>query len=1586
MNKNYYSLGDNQPLSLQHSRQSKVAKPSWLLGLLLLFVLFVSTGTNAQVTTNGGSGLNPTYPDLATAITALNGASITSPVVITLTGNETAPFGGYVVTAEGTAVNTIIIEGGASVITAPTPQVAGTLTDAIFKLVGADWVTLRGFTMLENSANTVTAAATNNMTEWGVALLYTTATNGAQNNTIQNNTIDLDRTYQNTFAIYSNSTHTATLATTSATATGAAGGNHGLKIYTNIITDVNNGIVVVGPTAAADNNNGIDIGGSSLATANTISNYGTTGTFSAFANVSGTVNGILVRNSIAVNISYNTVSSSVGGVTAGTLNGIQMPAASNAPTGTFTNTFNNNTISLRSGVIAGTMVGITVPSGSASATSTLNINNNDFNTFGHTVAGTAAITFISTASAHQFTTINNNTFTNISVNTTGSVTFISQSFTAPATGTKAVNNNAIVTAFSKTGAGGTVIFVTDNGSTVTGAVSNCMNNNFSNVTLTGATTLTGINYTDGGTAPTRTVTGNVLNNWTAGTSAINAMNFTYWNGVSSLSNNTITNINGQGSVVGITIGATANNATSIAIGSNVINNLVSTGTGGNVTGITCSNTSPGITVFNNSINTLSSTGASAVSGIIISGANAAGTNVFKNKIYDLSGSNASSTVNGVTVSGGTLVTVYNNIIGDLRTPSANAANPLNGINITGGTTVNAYYNTVYLNAASVGALFGSSAVFASSTPTVTLRNNIFVNNSTMMGAGLAVAYRRSTTTLTTYTAASNNNLFYASNIFTDGTNTDATLSAYKTRVASSDSSSISENPSFLSATGSNVNFLHIDTTVPTQIESGAVTIATVSDDFDGNVRNASTPDIGADEFAGIAIDLNGPVIAHTVLSNTCTLGARTISATITDASGVPTLGAGLPVAYWRINAGAYTAATGVSMGAGVYDFSVGTGSVAGDVVSYYFVAQDNAGTPNVSAFPSAGAAGFTANPPAVSTPPTTPFSYSVVNPLNGVYTVGTAGTYTTLTAAVADYNGRCLTGPVTFSLLDATYPSETFPITILQNVDASATNTLTIKPDTGVTAAITGSNAVAIIKLNGADYVTIDGSNNGTASQNLTISNTNVATSSTVIWANSTAAGNGATFNTIKNTIITGNTPTTTLTGIMTSGSAVGAVAEAANTGNVIQNNTISLAQYGVGVVGPATFQSGTIITQNAIGTATNAISFRGVFVSNDNSTAITNNTIQNLLVTSSSAAAAVLLAGTTTGVNIANNTINNINSTGTSSGVNSIAGIIIGAGNTGTTINANKITSVNSTTSSGYGVRGMTITGSGTTVTNNMVADITNYQDATPASYATIGISIEAAASNVSLYNNSVNLFGAHAGYGPNGAAGVATCIFINTSGTGLDIRNNILSNSYDNSTSTGDKAYAIYTSAATNAQFGAIDYNDYYVVGNSTVGSPFLGYLASDRTTLADMITGFGGNVNSINVAPVYLSATDLHLDTSTNTGLDNLGTVIGSVTLDIDAEVRSATPDMGADEFTGPLGVNDFDSSAFTFYPNPVKNVLNISYSKEMSDVAIFNIMGQQVFASKINSTNAQIDLSGLSNGAYFVKVSSDNATKTIKVIKK
>lgn len=460
----------NRSISYLKSSNANVATR-----LLMLVGIVLSTaclnGLQAQLT--GTKNIPGDYADLAAAVTDLNtqGVGAGGVVLNLIAGNpQTAPAGGYsITTLTGTAANQITLQGNSNTITASAALTVGALNDAIFKMIGADYVTITGFTMQENVANTVTAAATNTMTEWGVALLYTTVTDGAQNCTIQNNTISLNRTYQNTFGVYSNSTHSATAVTTSATATGANGGNNNLVVRANNISNVNIGIVVVGPTAIADMNTNVVIGGNAAADGNTISNYGTTGTFSAYPNVSGTVNGILLRNSINYNISRNSVTSSVGGSTSGTLRGIYVPTFSATPTAALTNAITNNTIAVTQGLSTGTLQGIVVESGTSSTTSTHNINNNNFTTVTYSPAGsTGTVTLISSVVAALNVNINNNTFTNLSVNTTGSVTFIAHSYTIPAGGTQTISGNSIVGTFNKAGAGGTVTCTTSGASSPNG--------------------------------------------------------------------------------------------------------------------------------------------------------------------------------------------------------------------------------------------------------------------------------------------------------------------------------------------------------------------------------------------------------------------------------------------------------------------------------------------------------------------------------------------------------------------------------------------------------------------------------------------------------------------------------------------------------------------------------------------------------------------------------------------------------------------------------------------------------------------------------------------------------------------------------------------------------------------------------------------------------------------------------------------------------------------------------------------------------------------------------------------------------------
>ena len=144
-------------------------------------------------------------------------------------------------------------------------------------------------------------------------------------------------------------------------------------------------------------------------------------------------------------------------------------------------------------------------------------------------------------------------------------------------------------------------------------------------------------------------------------------------------------------------------------------------------------------------------------------------------------------------------------------------------------------------------------------------------------------------------------------------------------------------------------------------------------DFAGATRGNPT-DVGALEFTGTPIDASGPDIAFTDLANTYCSNAPTLSATITDNSGVNTISGTKPRLYYKRStaANAYAGNTSADNG---YKFVEANNSTSpftftpdysllqampgpGDVIQYFVVAQDLNGTPNVSALQAGFATGF----------------------------------------------------------------------------------------------------------------------------------------------------------------------------------------------------------------------------------------------------------------------------------------------------------------------------------------------------------------------------------------------------------------------------------------------------------------------------------------------------------------------------------------------------------------------------------------------------------------------------------------------------
>ncbi len=872
-------------------------KKSKLLFTVLLSAAAFSGSLHAQL--SGTKSIPVDYPTLAAAVADINLQGVNGPLVINIPAGftETAPVGGYSLTATGTSANTIIFQksgAGANPLLTAYATGAGTpgtaAQDGVFRLIGSDYVTIDGIDINDpNAANPATM-------EFGYALYKASTSNGCQNNTIKNCVITLNRINNaagtapmvdgSVGIIAMNATSAA--ATTVLTATTAAGSNSNNKFYSNTIQNCNIGIALIGyaassPFTASDNGN--DIGGLSSATGNTIINFGG----GAVTNASAGIRTLAQQN---INVSYNTINNNNGsGVNhATTLRGIYINTATSANVAV-----TNNTITVKSGATTSALEAIENVSGSTAASNTVTISNNVISNCTYATSTSGAFYGIyNNGATPDYLYITNNLISGLTLNAaagSGAVNFIYNSSTINTLSSISSNTIQNITNLNTTG---TVYFVYNNSSTNS---YNVQNNLFSNISRTNtlAGTMYG-HYNNGGGSGTVNLSSNTFTTIVAGggsstfyglhSTTSSAQNVNY-------ANNIMSNITaGTGGIYGTynTYGNIVN------MNNNIINNFTSTGTiyglyAGSFSTTNCNS-------FSNTVNTLYSTGATAsVYGIYVNASNTnAISNSYKNKIYDLQNNQAGGFVYGIYVSAGTTDNIYNNIIGDLKTPAANAANPLAGIYVNGGTNVNAYYNTVYLNASSTGAAFGSSAIYASTTPVLNLRNNIFINNSTPTGTGISAAFKMSSASLSNYAASSNNNLFYAGTpsattaIFYDGTTVQQTLANFKTLVgATRDVASVTENVVFASTTGSASNFLHINNGTPTSAESGAVNIATFTDDYDADIRqgnpgytgSGTSPDMGADEFSGVS---PAPAINTALASptgNQCTAVGRTITTNIT---------------------------------------------------------------------------------------------------------------------------------------------------------------------------------------------------------------------------------------------------------------------------------------------------------------------------------------------------------------------------------------------------------------------------------------------------------------------------------------------------------------------------------------------------------------------------------------------------------------------------------------------------------------------------------------------------------------------------------
>ncbi len=1455
--------------------------PKQLLKRLSLLLIAVCTAVSAMAALSGTYTINPAgsatasnYLTLTSAISDLtsgtradggpsNGAGVSGAVILELasgytSGGETFPLTFGAITGVG-STNTVTIRPAAAVGSALTITSAN--ATATIDLNGANYVVFDGrpggsgsnrYLVLDNSntagsavryindasANTIqycSITGVNTSTTSGVVLFSTAGSgNGNDNNFIANSDIK-DGSSTPVNCIYSAGTAakensgnfigSCKIANyfSAGTATNAillSSNSTDWTIAGNFFYQTSSRVY----TASAQHNViNIQAGNGHTIRDNTI----------GFATSSGT--GTYTMTSTSA-VTFRAINLAVGTTTATSVQGnvitaISLTSTSTASTG------------------AGVLCGIAVTSGN------VNIGTTSGNTIGFS-GGTGAIS-LTPGSAGAIIGINAATTGTINIqnNTMGSWTCVS---------TTAANGAGLHGIYVSAAAAS--INISNN--TIGNSTPNNMVAGSSGVT-TGTTSVSGVFASSTSTA--LTANNNIIQNLTSYGSSTSSY-IRGWQTTTSattgsvlINSNTIRNLTTAGALAGQTSGQTV--AAGIHFGGG-LNAVLSNNT---ISNISCTNTGTANTV---------------VTGIAL--ASAQSTRVTKNKIYGLSNAGTGTTVSSPPIIAGVVVrshttsdTIDNNMISLGNGITTNTV--IMGLYYNHGSSPNpvniAYYNTINIEGTvSSGALstfcINRGDFSSSRTMTMDVRNNILTNTRTG-GTGKHYAISNNFNVAASATGwgtnASNYNILNANASTIGYWGADKDFANWKSSSASDANSYSGASITFNnSATGD----LHINMgTTPNLIESNGVTISGYNTDIDGQTRpgpsgsvngGANAPDIGADEFDGVILDITAPVISYSPLLNTTSTANRTTSsfATITDNySGVNTTAGTRPRLYFKksTDANAFAGNTSGNNGwkwveanntSSPFDFTINYsiingGSVSvGDVIQYFVVAQDLTSTPNTGANPSTGFVGTTVS--SITSAPTTPNSYVIVVPLSTNLNVGSGQTYTSLTNSGGLFeaiNNGLLSGNTTAYVTSDLSESGTNAL----NAGGLNGYSLTIVPSAAALRTISNSTdlSVDMIRINGAANVTIDGRSGGSG-QYFRIINTHATPASCM---SAIAVQNSSSNLLVRNCILESNTSATgtvsmgTGTNSLTLSAndirdAIGtpgtagvplAAIYSSNTSNSIViggnsaadgNNIYNFTNVGVGLVGIA---NGAVIKYNNVyQTASRSTATFPIYVNTGSNHIVSNNNVYQTSGTLTAQFGGIVVQGGGDGNTITNNSIggSNASHSGNALTVNvgsTCYGIFCNSGTgTATTISGNTFSNfANIYTSTSGVVIGINATGN-VDIKNNTLGGGANAYDTIMNAYDN-GIITYSGTNTANIEGNNIGNVAYYRNSGDRTSG-----ISISGAGT-VNIIKNIIHDIKANSTGTTTTSFSswgIWIGAAISGS-SVIDSNTIYNIENTSTGT---------------------------------------------------------------------------------------------------------------------------------------------------------------------
>jgi len=179
------------------------------------------------------------------------------------------------------------------------------------------------------------------------------------------------------------------------------------------------------------------------------------------------------------------------------------------------------------------------------------------------------------------------------------------------------------------------------------------------------------------------------------------------------------------------------------------------------------------------------------------------------------------------------------------------------------------------------------------------------------------------------------------------------------------------------------------------------------------------------------------------------------------------------------------------------------------------------------------------------------------------------------------------------------------------------------------------------------------------------------------------------------------------------------------------------------------------------------------------------------------------------------------------------------------------------------------------------------------------------------------------------------------------------------------------------------------YYVVSEvGTCKSSALAIKVADCATLVAQPIGETEQIftNGQTLADLNVTGDNLvwYSDVALTTTIPNTTGLVDNTTYYVVEQDGNCKSEVLVITVTLTVNVSDFDVFDFSYYPNPVNDMLHFSSNTTIESVSISNMPGQEVKAN-LSSDKTNLDMSNLATGNYFVKITIEGVAKTYKIIK-